>query len=216
MARAEARSNGTTSWTSLGARFHRLDGASRRAFLDAFLMGRDGRPRSPVARLLENKREERRLSRTQVLPAAVDDIRREQCEGHQALVRTLTGVASAKAAAHLDRGGIAVVLSLFDDSPPSNACSCPRRRVTTPSPMRTGRLRTATAVDGRPHRDRQGVPPSTFRWPPNPGLARLIGTLLKRTFNAPMLARIPQVTSHHATGGRCCSCATSTRVCHRR
>ena len=90
--------------------------------------------------------------------------------------------------------GIAVFLSLFDDSPALKRVFCPPKACYDPKANAEGRY-------GRP------LPPFSklieagnvcalnFPMASNPGLARLIGTMMKQDFQRAVLARIPRMTA---------------------
>ncbi len=85
--------------------------------------------------------------------------------------------------------GIAVVLSLFADSPPVRRTFCPPKEAYAESstyPLRT--LPPLTTLIERGH-----VLALNFPMSINPGLARFLGTLLKQDFQRAMLQRIPRL-----------------------
>ena len=88
--------------------------------------------------------------------------------------------------------GISVFLSLFDDNPSVKRVFCPPKQVYDPVANADGRY-------GKPLPpfseliERGAVCALNFPLASNPGLARVIGTLMKQDFQRAMLNRIPQM-----------------------
>ena len=94
--------------------------------------------------------------------------------------------------------GVVVFLSLFDDNPAVHRAFCPPRSAYTEEPA-AGR---ATAARRRSTRcsNRATCWPSTSRSAMNPGLARILGVMLKLDFQRAMLQRIPQIAAQPERG----------------
>jgi hypothetical protein len=106
--------------------------------------------------------------------------------------------------------GISVFLSLFDDNPTVKDIFYPPKELYSPDANPDGQL-------GKPFPifadliEQGRVVALNFPTSANPGLAMVIGTMMKQDFQRAMLNRIPQMTKHRtATSAKCSSSATST------
>ena len=195
IARADTRVNAGTAHILVAAEsFHQLDASARGTFLDA----PDGDDMvAPESRALRACLEQAGVAyRTRVVPAPGDDVRREQLEAIKRWYEHDWRRIEPKLRTSIVEG-IAVVLSLFDDSPALKRVFCPPKVCYDPVANADGRY-------GRPLPSMGELIESgtvcalAFPMASNPGLARLIGTLLKQDFQRAVLARIPLVTSHPA------------------
>src|SRR5262245_29268325 len=89
--------------------------------------------------------------------------------------------------------GVVVFLSLFDDSPAVHRAFCPPRSayVEEPKPGEPRPLAPLESLLERGH-----VLALNFPVGLNPGLARILGVMLKLDFQRAILQRIPQITAH--------------------
>jgi Flp pilus assembly CpaF family ATPase len=89
--------------------------------------------------------------------------------------------------------GVVVFLSLFDDNPAVHRTFCPPRRAYTedPAPGEPRPLPSLTSLLESGH-----VLALNFPVGLNPGLARILGVMLKLDFQRAILQRIPQITAH--------------------
>lgn len=89
--------------------------------------------------------------------------------------------------------GVVVFLSLFDDNPAVHRTFCPPRRAYTeePAPGEPKPLASLSALLESGH-----VLALNFPVGLNPGLARILGVMLKLDFQRAILQRIPQITAH--------------------
>ena len=89
--------------------------------------------------------------------------------------------------------GVVVFLSLFDDNPAVHRTFCPPRRAYTeePAPGEPRPLASLTSL-----LESGQVLALNFPVGLNPGLARILGVMLKLDFQRAILQRIPQITAH--------------------
>jgi hypothetical protein len=88
--------------------------------------------------------------------------------------------------------GVVVFLSLFDDSPAVQKAFCPPRSAYTDDP-KPGEPRPLPPLDSL--MESGGVLALNFPVGMNPGLARILGVMLKLDFQRAVLQRIPQITA---------------------
>ena len=195
IARAEARvTAGITQILVAAEQFHHLEETARGTFFEV----PDGddmvAPETPTLRACLTQAGV--AYRTRVVPAPGDDTRREQLEAIKRWYEHDWRRIEPKLRTSIVEG-IAVVLSLFDDSPTLKRVFCPPKACYDPVANADGRL-------GRPLPSMADLIETgkvcalNFPMASNPGLARLIGTLLKQDFQRAVLARIPQLTKHPA------------------
>ncbi|HWI17009.1 MAG TPA: type IV secretion system DNA-binding domain-containing protein [Vicinamibacterales bacterium] len=89
--------------------------------------------------------------------------------------------------------GIVVFLSLFDDSPAVHRAFCPPRRAYTEDPP-DGEPKPLAPIDSLLESGK--VLALNFPVGMNPGLARILGVMLKLDFQRAILQRIPQITAN--------------------
>ena len=193
IARAEARvTAGITQILVAAEQFHHLEETGRGTFFEV----PDGddmvAPETPILRACLEKAGV--AYRTRVVPVKGDDPRREQLEAIKRWYEHDWRRIEPKLRTSIVEG-IAVVLSLFDDSPTLKRVFCPPKACYDPVANADGRF-------GRPLPsmgdliETGTVCALNFPMASNPGLARLIGTLLKQDFQRAVLTRIPHMTSH--------------------
>jgi hypothetical protein len=88
--------------------------------------------------------------------------------------------------------GVVVFLSLFDDNPAVHRAFCPPRAAYTEDP-KPGQPRPLPALDSLMESGK--VLALNFPVGMNPGLARILGVMLKLDFQRAVLQRIPQITA---------------------
>jgi hypothetical protein len=89
--------------------------------------------------------------------------------------------------------GVVVFLSLFDDSPAVHRAFCPPRSAYTEDPP-AGEPKPLPPIDALLESGK--VLALNFPVGMNPGLARILGVMLKLDFQRAILQRIPQITAH--------------------
>lgn len=193
IAGAKARvSAGSTQILAEVEQFHRLDETARGTFFET---PDGGDMVVPETLSLRTCPEPAGVAyRTRVVPAPGDDTRQEQPNAIKRRYEHDWRRVEPKLRTSIVEG-IAVVLSLFDDSLTLKRVFCPAKACYDPVASADGRL-------GRPLPsmayliDTSVVYALNFPMASNPGLARLTGTLLKQDFQRAVLARIPQRTTH--------------------
>src|SRR6185437_12495241 len=95
--------------------------------------------------------------------------------------------------------GVVVFLSLFDDSPAVHRAFCPPRSAYTEDPP-AGEPKPLAPIDTLLESGK--VLALNFPVGMNPGLARILGVMLKLDFQRAILQRIPQITAQPASAWR--------------